>query len=698
MGAPWLWAKSDIRRRWRTLVALAVLGGLGGAFVLTVLIGARRASTGWERFRAETLDSDAFVSIPSRTDPEVADELERIPGVSAATSFAYVAVSPKGVPEGGAFAATDDRLGRTISRRRLLEGRRADPAKPDEITINGAMAAAANIHTGSRVILEGSNGFATQVTVVGVTIGATDLGVNVGLPGAFLTPAFLQAHGSEVDMGRVNQFVRLERGAAGVSDFRGAVAERYASDGGVLVGDTGEETSGVTDALRLQALAFALLAAAAAIATVLVVRQGLLRYAGAGTVDAPALGAVGMTLGQRVGALSYSVGIVALASTALAIVGAVCASPLVPRGLAATVEPNSGIKIDMVVLAGGGLLLAVAVGGAGLAASRRAMKLESKRQHLRPPLRLGARLGPTVTVGLGNALGGGGTRARAAARSAIAAMLVGSLAVTAAATFAASLDHLLGQTELYGWNFDALVGVVGEDPAQIESAAVDLAADPEVTGLAVADIQFASIGGENVEVQVLDQRKGARIGPTLAEGRAPVSPGEVVLGAKTMQRLRVSVGQQIEVAGVDAPVKLTVVGRGVFPVVGDGAMTDAAALSSSAVSGLRFEESRGLMLMVAVRDGTDPMAVVTRHTDLPTEHPAIPAEVKNLDLVRAAPWLLAAFLGLLGAAAVGHALVSSVRSGGRDLAVLRALGFVRRQVRATVLWQASAIVAIGLAV
>jgi ABC-type lipoprotein release transport system permease subunit len=50
------------------------------------------------------------------------------------------------------------------------------------------------------------------------------------------------------------------------------------------------------------------------------------------------------------------------------------------------------------------------------------------------------------------------------------------------------------------------------------------------------------------------------------------------------------------------------------------------------------------------------------------------------------------------ARAVGLALVSSLRRRRRELAVLKTLGFSRRQVRATVAWQASTVAAVGLVV
>jgi predicted lysophospholipase L1 biosynthesis ABC-type transport system permease subunit len=76
-----------------------------------------------------------------------------------------------------------------------------------------------------------------------------------------------------------------------------------------------------------------------------------------------------------------------------------------------------------------------------------------------------------------------------------------------------------------------------------------------------------------------------------------------------------------------------------------------------------------------------PSAVVN-----PIPHP----DIKNLARVSYLPGLLAAVMGLLALATVIHALASSVRRRRRDLAVLKTLGFLPRQVSATVAWQAIA--------
>jgi ABC-type lipoprotein release transport system permease subunit len=64
---------------------------------------------------------------------------------------------------------------------------------------------------------------------------------------------------------------------------------------------------------------------------------------------------------------------------------------------------------------------------------------------------------------------------------------------------------------------------------------------------------------------------------------------------------------------------------------------------------------------------------------------------------------LAGLVGLLGVASVGNTLVASVRQRRRDLAVLKTIGMVRRQVAAVVAWQATSFsvvptIAIGIIV
>jgi len=75
-----------------------------------------------------------------------------------------------------------------------------------------------------------------------------------------------------------------------------------------------------------------------------------------------------------------------------------------------------------------------------------------------------------------------------------------------------------------------------------------------------------------------------------------------------------------------------------------------------------------------------------------------PAQIANYRSMGAAPDLLAGGLAVGAFAGLAFTLFASVRRRRRDLAVLRTLGFTRRQLAGTVAWQASVAAVIGIGV
>jgi ABC-type antimicrobial peptide transport system permease subunit len=72
-----------------------------------------------------------------------------------------------------------------------------------------------------------------------------------------------------------------------------------------------------------------------------------------------------------------------------------------------------------------------------------------------------------------------------------------------------------------------------------------------------------------------------------------------------------------------------------------------------------------------------------------------PAEIINYRSLGTTPDLLGAALAAGAAVALALTLVTSVRRRRRDLALLKTLGFTRRQLASTIAWQASVAVGIG---
>ncbi len=75
---------------------------------------------------------------------------------------------------------------------------------------------------------------------------------------------------------------------------------------------------------------------------------------------------------------------------------------------------------------------------------------------------------------------------------------------------------------------------------------------------------------------------------------------------------------------------------------------------------------------------------------------ATPENLVNFGQAVNFPLLLGIVLGLLGAATFSHLLVVSVARRRRDVALLKALGFVRRQVGGAVCWQASTVAVVAV--
>jgi hypothetical protein len=75
-----------------------------------------------------------------------------------------------------------------------------------------------------------------------------------------------------------------------------------------------------------------------------------------------------------------------------------------------------------------------------------------------------------------------------------------------------------------------------------------------------------------------------------------------------------------------------------------------------------------------------------------------PAEIVNYRTMGTTPAILGGGLALGAVAALALTLIASVRRRRRELALLKTLGFVRRQLAAAVAWQSSIAVAIGVVI
>jgi putative ABC transport system permease protein len=175
----------------------------------------------------------------------------------------------------------------------------------------------------------------------------------------------------------------------------------------------------------------------------------------------------------------------------------------------------------------------------------------------------------------------------------------------------------------------------------------------------------------------------------IRRGRAPAASSEIALGSRTMADAGVDLGDSVELNYLESPHRLTVVGEAVIndghePIPGLGAIVTPQWLASvdnaSYVSdfAIRFSPE-------ARRDG---VAAVEKEFSGWTTRSVAPHGVVNLERISGWPAVLAVLMATLAVVAFLHALVLTVRTQRRQLAVLRALGSSRRQLAAAVIWHA----------
>ena len=267
-----------------------------------------------------------------------------------------------------------------------------------------------------------------------------------------------------------------------------------------------------------------------------------------------------------------------------------------------------------------------------------------------------------------------------------------SVAVIAgAAVVVVSLHDLVHHPARYGAPWDATVSKDQDDPTAMLAA---LRRNQQVEEAGVIYEQDARIADTDVSAFAVRSLKGADDASwqTITEGRAPERDDEAALGARTMHDLRVGIGDSmaLELPNLPSARRLTIVGRAVF---NDGSSADAGAGVLVRPPLFGSDDTGELVDGVAVR--LRPGATVDgalgplEQTGASWFAPTPPASVRNLQRIHWLPWALAAAVALLAAAALAHALLLSARANRGDLAVLRSLGFTRRQVRSATSWEAA---------
>ena len=480
--------------------------------------------------------------------------------------------------------------------------------------------------------------------------------------------------------------------------------------------------------VRPEAIAIGLFGLIAALAALVINGQVIGRLVRRNSDDSAVVRALGAGPGMTMADGLVGVIGAVVAGSILATAVAVGLSPLAPFGPVRPVYPDRGVSFDWTVLGFGFVLFlvvltAIALLVAYLVAPHR-LAAKARLPERNPAWNravAAAGLPPSAVLGLRSALGSGSARSAAPVRSALLGTVVAVVVIVTSVTFGASLNALVSQPSLYGWNWDyaLLAGFSGAEnlPAAETSALLDH--DPSVAHW--TGVYFESAELDRLGVPVLAMTPGAMVGPSMLAGHALASPSQIVLGPSTLAALHAHLGGTV-VANVDGhPRTLHVVGTATLPTIGGSGqpvmeMGTGAVMATSLFSATDRNQQGSpipgpMTAFVTVRPGVSPLAALRSldHISAVLNRPSDPdgpvggvvsalrpAEIANYRTVGATPALLAAVLAAGALGALGLTLVASVRQRRRQFAVLKALGFTQRQLAASVAWQSSVAAVIGV--
>lgn len=720
MSSLLLVCRAHWRRRRASLAGLALLVALVSAAAIFPLAGARRSASVVDRHLAAIDAYDAILQVPDEAegfdsngeglDAAALARVAALPEVEALSRKAIYFVSPSGTEaiqgDGTVVAELNVETGARQLRRVLVDGRLPADDRADEVALSKTLADRMALRVGDRAALQSLSPLQLEAVFSGDEVGPpagprlapTVTGILASAPPTIevdiaFSPAFAADHPRDIASFDGIFQVWLRGGAADLDRFVADVTGIYGGTDDLFVTSTAEGVMSSRAPTRAEAAGLAILGAILGIAGLLAGGQALRRHL-RGTDPDDILLALGLTARART---MVAVGSILPAVAGGLVIGSVLAiavSGLLPFGLARDLEPSPGLQVDTTVLAGAAAVVPLLLIAATLGArrSRAAVTRRSK-----PSALPSVKLGPAATAGLVFAFDRARGKRSRPASGAISAVLVSSALVVGAAVFSASLSRFLIDRARQGWNWDLAFSPGDEaDDTAARDVARELASDPDVASTAVLRSTSVRADGRDTSAYALDQVSGATHF-TIVSGRSPTGPDEVVAGAETIRRLGTGVGRVVSPLGPDGEVEMRVVGIALFPPLDNPSAINGLGMTAEALA--RLEHSGGFPeVLVSAREGVDIDALEERLAaviPLPPDSP-LPSEAATLGQIRSLPLRLAAVLGVVGTASIVHSAVEALRRTRRDLGVLKALGFTRRQLAATVLWQTDTPVLAGL--
>ncbi|HEY7948363.1 MAG TPA: ABC transporter permease [Acidimicrobiales bacterium] len=738
MGAVRLVFGAELRRRWRSWLAISLLVALVGGFVLAAAAAGRRTDSAFPSFLAAYgYDAVAYASQP-------VPKLARLPEVASAV---HTFVPLSGQPSctcGHVINANDLGVqvlptGKPIVN--LVSGRFPDPSSPDQALASFTLQHDYGVQIGTVIRvpfyapsqLEAAfSAMGTPPRPRGPTVALHVVGIEAS-EGEFpsgTTPSYSlypgQAFARTVVPRTANAHVYLVRLRHGAADLPQLSAHVNSLAAAGLVGfqNSNQSDASIEASIHPQAIGWWVLAALGIFVGLLVIGQALGRQSVVESEEFPTLATLGMDQGQFVALATVRNLVVALAGAAGAVALAVALSPLTPVGEARLAEPSTGVKFDTLVLPLGALATVAVVLVLGLWPALRAartMPTDTEPVGSRPSAVVAqlAATGapPSAVIGVRHALQRGRGRATVPVGTALLGTVLAVIALCGTAVFGASLTHLTANPKLYGDPFQLNFSIGGGpvDPVLMK----DLEHNPAVTGISRGVAAEISVNKVTVGAVVGTALRGALLFSTV-DGHLPSSDGEIGLGATTMRQAGAHVGSIVRVT-VTAPsgdkrtVPFRVVSRVSFPVLsgtsglGTGALfTTSAYLAAACPAGPRQLACRNAItgspnggVLASVVPGPRGQVAIDHYVNTYrsiTALPITPTSLVNFGEAVNFPLIFGVMLGVFGAATLAHLLLVSVARRRKEIGLLKVLGFVKHQVGSAVAWQATTLAVVGVIV
>jgi hypothetical protein len=731
------------RARRRALIVLALMVGLSGGAAFAAAAGARRSSTALDRFRDAAQTLDVFVAGDlSTSEPQAMRELLDGPLVESTNDLVFLMVNDEA--SGLVFAPTS-RRGLQVERGVLLEGRRANPDEPGEVTLSERAANDFGIRVGGSLKLESLSkaqaqaffedfvppktldGPKVNLRVVGIVRTGFDLNTQDDVGALTLTtPAFWEKYGDEIGVGSQSHMVRLEDTPSAIERFTDALERAYGDEHlpSVNVGQ-GEETVG--DSISVATVALWAVAFVVAFAGIVWTGLAMGRHQRLVAPESETLRALGATQHERRVIVAASVLPGLVGGLALAPLVAVLLSPRFPVGAARRVDPSSGFHVDLVALFAGIVALAAVLAIIAIVSAVRLVARGQREVGVDAGVptvveRTARWLRPAPAAGVRFALHAP-ARTAAPYRPALLGALVGVIGLVGVAVVGGNLQRLVDTPSRWGvpWDVAVRTGAFldnpeefipeeGQRPLQPDRDELLENDDIEAAGALVHDDQITVNGVEAISMTFATV-KGVMT-PTVVAGREPRAGDEIALARDTLTDVDVDLGSTVTVRSrSNKSAKYRIVGVIAFPSIGE---------PSPVATGASFTAEGGDRLRLGFNDSDDTGAsyVVIRwapgidHADalaelhVPEEVAGdatvfgvtAPPEVNGLSDVRRFPLFVAIALVLLGVIATSHALIVTVRRRRLEFGVLSALGFTPGQRRVVIAAQATTIAIIALVV